>query len=149
MKVRLSNIEDEVLNGVSGVKAGMSFLRGAPKSEELTDVLSQADSLFKSISTRTLNLISSNDTYKKQMSEWKKKHSHITNTKSLVAGLISDVEDKMNKSILVSKRSDTRRKRELEKKIVMTFYKTNKEELKKIFDLQNLFIQAKRIVEKS
>ena len=41
-----------------------------------------------------------------------------------------------------------RRKREMEKKIVMNFYKTNRNELKKIFDLQNLLVRAKNMIVK-
>ena len=34
----------------------------------------------------------------------------------------------------------------MEKKLIMDFYKSNKNELKKIFDLQNLLVRAKNMI---
>jgi hypothetical protein len=72
----------------------------------------------------------------------------ITNTSQHVAGLISTVEEKLNKSIIEAKKADTKQKRQMEKNIVMNFYKSNKNELKKIFDLQNLLVRAKNMIVK-
>lgn len=163
--MKLENIEDEVVNGgLAGSKRVLSFLQSHVDShsnssdgfiskmsdvekKKMSALIKSANDLLKTISTRTLNMISSNNTYKSQIRDWQKKHGKSINTKAAVAGLISDVESKLNKSIVSSKRGDTRRKRELEKKIVMTFYKNNKDEIKKIFDLQYLIIQAKSMIE--
>lgn len=122
------------------------------ETEELTAILSQAGSLFRTISARTLNEIAVNDTYKIAIKAWNnlkvREGKEITNTSQHVAGLIASVEEKMNKSILEAKKADTRRKREMEKKIVVGFYRTNKNELKKIFDLQNLLVRAKNMIVK-
>ena len=120
------------------------------ETKTLTDILSKAGSLFNTISARTLNQIASNDTYKIQIKAWNnlkvRQGQKITNTSEHVAGLISEVERKLNKAILESKKEDTKRKRETEKRIVMAFYISNKNELKKIFDLQNMLVDAKLMI---
>lgn len=122
------------------------------ETKELNTILSQAGSLFRTISPRTMNEIATNDTYKITIKAWNnlkvREGKEITNTAQHVAGLISNVEQKLNKSILEAKKADTRLKREQEKKIVMNFYTSNKNELKKIFDLQNLLVRAKNMIVK-
>lgn len=120
------------------------------ETDELNSILTQAGSLFRTISARTLNTIATNDTYKITIKAWNnskvREGKEITNTTQHVAGLIATVEEKLNKSILEAKKADTKQKRQQEKKIVMDFYKSNKNELKKIFDLQNLLIRAKNMI---
>ena len=120
------------------------------ETDTLNAILSQAGSLFRTISPRTLNQIATNDTYKITIKAWNnlkvREGKEITNTTSHVAGLISSVEEKLNKSILEAKKADTRQKREMEKKIIIGFYRANKNELKKIFDLQNLLVRAKNMI---
>ena len=120
------------------------------ETDALNAILSQAGSLFRTISPRTMNLIATNDTYKITIKAWNnlkvREGKEITNTSSHVAGLISSVEEKLNKSILEAKKADTKQKRQMEKKIIMEFYKSNKNELKKIFDLQNLLVRAKNTI---
>ena len=120
------------------------------ETDNLTSILSQVGSLFRTISPKTLNEISINDTYKIAIKAWNnlkvREGKEITNTTAHVAGLIATVEEKLNKSILEAKKADTRQKREMEKKIVMNFYRSNKNELKKIFDLQNLLVRAKNMI---
>jgi hypothetical protein len=122
------------------------------ETDALNAILSQAGSLFRTISPRTLNTIATNDTYKVTIKAWNnlkvREGKEITNTATHVAGLISSVEEKLNKSILEAKRADTKQKRQMEKKLVMDFYKSNKNELKKIFDLQNILVRAKNMIVK-
>ena len=120
------------------------------ETDTLNAILSQAGSLFRTISPRTMNQIATNDTYKITIKAWNnlkvREGKEITNTTSHVAGLISSVEEKLNKSILEAKKADTKQKRQMEKKLIMEFYKSNKNELKKIFDLQNLLVRAKNMI---
>jgi hypothetical protein len=120
------------------------------ETDALNAILSQAGSIFRTISPRTMNQIATNDTYKITIKAWNnlkvREGKEITNTTSHVAGLISSVEEKLNKSILEAKKADTKQKRQMEKKIIMEFYKSNKNELKKIFDLQNLLVRAKNMI---
>jgi len=122
------------------------------ETDAITSILSQAGTLFRSISARTLNEIASNDTYKITIKAWNnlkvREGKEITNTSQHVAGLIASVEEKLNKSILEAKKADTKQKRQMEKTIIMRFYKSNQNELKKIFDLQNLLVRAKNMIVK-
>lgn len=120
------------------------------ETAKLTAILSQAGSLFRTISPRTLNMIATNDTYKIAIKAWNNSKvragEKITNTSAHVQGLIIDIENKLNKNILASKKADTHANRLKEKAIVLKFYHDNKIELKKIFDLQNLLVDAKLMV---
>lgn len=163
--LHLKHIEEEVLNGgISGTKNALSFLKSIhemivdnnaytkQEADEMVSLLKQADTTFRSIPAKTLNRIALNDTYRVEIKTWNKSMVHegkvIENTSKHVASLIANVEEKLNKSILEAKRSDTKIKRQQEKKIVLEFYKSNKNELKRIFDLQNLIIRAKIILSK-
>ena len=116
----------------------------------INSILSQAGSLFRTISPRTLNEIATNETYKIQIKAWNnskvRNNEKITNTVAHVKDLILSIEEKLNKNLGDAKKEDTRLKRAQEKTIVMNFYKANKDELKKIFDLQNLLVDAKHII---
>jgi len=116
----------------------------------INSILSQAGSLFRTISPRTLNEISTNETYKIQIKAWNnskvRNNEKITNTVTHVKDLILSIEEKLNKNLGDAKKEDTRLKRAQEKTIVMNFYKSNKDELKKIFDLQNLLVDAKHMI---
>ena len=122
----------------------------AQETQEITGILSQAGSLFRTISPRTMNEIATNDTYKIEIKAWNnlkvREGKEITDTASHVTGLILRVEEKLNKSIIEAKKEDTKRKRQMEKTIIMNFYKNNRNELKKIFDLQNLLVRAKNMI---
>ena len=120
------------------------------ETEELTSILSEAGSLFRQISPRTMNEIEVNDSYKTQIKAWNnlkvREGKEITNTATHVQQLILSIEEKMNKSIAEAKKQDTKLKRQKEKTIVVGWYKANRNELKKIFDLQNLLTRAKLMI---
>lgn len=120
------------------------------ETQEITGILSEVGTLFRSISSRTLNEIATNDTFKIQIKAWNnlkvREGKEITNTSAHVQGLLISIEEKLNKTIAEAKKEDTRQKRQKEKTIVMNWYKSNKNELKKIFDLQNLLIRAKLMI---
>lgn len=122
----------------------------AQETAELTAILSEAGNLFRQISPRTLNEIATNDTYKIQIKAWNnskvREGQTITDTAAHVKGLILSVTEKLNKNIEDAKKEDTRLKRQREKTIVLGFYMKNKDELKKIMDLQNLLVRAKLMI---
>ena len=124
----------------------------AAETKEINAILSQAGSLFRTISPRTLNQIATTESFNIQIKAWNnlkvREGKEITNTTQHVAGLIATVQEKLNKNILDAKKADTKTKRQEEKKMVMAFYIGNKNELKKIFDLQNLLVRAKNMIVK-
>ena len=146
----LKQTKDVWFRDASYVDASGTATFTVEETKELTAILSQAGSLFRTISPRTLNMISTNDTYKVQIKAWNnskvREGKEITDTNAHVAGLISSIEEKMNRHILDAKKADTKLKRQQEKKIVIDFYRGNRNELKKIFDLQNLLVRAKNMI---
>ena len=120
------------------------------ETSEVTAILSQAGALFRQISPNTLNQIATNDTYKIEIKAWNnlkvREGKEIDNTSAHVQGLILKTEEKLNRGILDAKKSDTRDKRIKEKNIILGFYRANKQQLKMIFDLQNLLVKAKLMI---
>ena len=148
----LSQSKNVWFRDASFVDASGTATFTASETAELNSLLSQAGTLFRTISARTLNEIATNDTYKIQIKAWNnskvREGQEITNTTAHVQGLILEVEKKLNKNITDAKKADTKVKRQQEKNIVMRFYTSNKNELKKIFDLQNLLTKAKNMIVK-
>jgi hypothetical protein len=70
----------------------------------------------------------------------------IRDTRAHVNGLMKWVEDRLNKEIISAKKADTKEKRIKEKTEVMRFYRTNAAQLKNIFDLMNMIIEAKLMI---
>lgn len=122
----------------------------AQETTKLNGILTQIGTLFRQISSRTLNEIAVNDTYKIEIKAWNnlkvREGQEIRNTAAHVQGLILKVEEKLNKSIQEAKKQDTKLKRQKEKTIIMNWYKVNRNDLKLIFDLQNLIIEAKLMI---
>jgi Family of unknown function (DUF6267) len=120
------------------------------ETAEITAVMSTIGTLFRTISPRVLNEIAANETYNIQIKTWNntkvREGQEISNTSAHVQGLISWVEERMNRLLQDTKKEDTRLKRQKEKTIVMSFYRSNIAELKKIFDLQNLIVKAKHMI---
>jgi hypothetical protein len=147
---RLKQTRNVWFRDASFVDASGTATFTSKETEELTSVLSEAGSLFRQISSRTLNEISVNDSYKIQIKAWNnlkvREGKEITNTSTHVQQLILSIEEKLNKSIAEAKKQDTKLKRQKEKTIVVGWYKANKNELKKIFDLQNLLVRAKLMI---
>jgi len=147
---RLKQTRNVWFRDASFVDASGTATFTSKETEELTSILSEAGSLFRQISSRTLNEIAVNDSYKIQIKAWNnlkvREGKEITNTATHVQQLILSIEDKMNKSIAEAKKQDTKLKRQKEKTIVVGWYKANRNELKKIFDLQNLLVRAKLMI---
>jgi hypothetical protein len=147
---RLKQTRNVWFRDASFIDASGTATFTAKETEEITSILSEAGSLFRQISSRTLNEIAVNDTYKTQIKAWNnlkvREGKEITNTATHVQGLILSIEERMNKSIAEAKKQDTKLKRQKEKTIVVGWYKANRNELKKIFDLQNLLVRAKLMI---
>lgn len=120
------------------------------ETEAITSVLADAGRLFRTISARTLNEIATNETYNTQIKTWNntkvREGAQIHNTVEHTKGLLLYVEDRLNRRVLEAKRNDTKQNRLKEKAIVLGWYRANKGELKKIFDLQNLINDAKLMI---
>ena len=120
------------------------------KSEnaKLTSILSQCGTTFRTIPASLLNQIATNETYRVQiMSFYNQKvraGEHMTSGHT--AQLIKWVGDKYQKQIDDAKMPATKAKRKAERDMVLRWYRNNAADLKKIFALQNLLIDAKMLL---
>jgi len=116
---------------------------------EITGILADAGRLFNQINAKTLNEIATSETIKVQIKTFNntkvRSGEAIKNTTAHTAELIRYVEDKLNKAIKEVKMAETIKKRITEKNEIMRFYRSNASNLKLIFDLQNLLVEAKNM----
>jgi hypothetical protein len=120
------------------------------ETKRITSILSEAGRVFQSINALTLNRIASVEKILLQIKTFNntkvRAGEPIRDTIKHTAELIKWVEDKLNKSILEVKRADTKMNRQKEKNELMRFYRTNISQLKLIFDLMNLIVEAKNFI---
>jgi hypothetical protein len=146
----LTTTKDVWFRDASFTDASGSATFTEKETADLTSILSQAGRLFNTIPALTLNKISSSETYLTQIKTYNntkvREGQEIRDTRAHVNGLMKWVEDKLNKEISAAKKADTKEKRIKEKTEVMRFYRTNAAQLKNIFDLMNMIIEAKLMI---
>jgi hypothetical protein len=147
---KLSTTKDVWFRDASFVDASGTATFTAAETKEITGILSQAGSLFQQINPMALNRISANDTILTQIKTFYnskvRSGEKIKNTLQHTNELIRTVEAKLNKEVLEAKLEKTKKRKIAEKNEIMRFYRTNANELKKIFDLQNLIVDAKLMI---
>ena len=118
------------------------------EKDQLTAILSQAGNLFRTIPAGVLNEIASNETYRVHIMSFfnQKIRAGEHFGPSHTAQLIKWVGDKYSDNVNGAKKPETRQKRNMERTVVLRWYRQNATNLKKIFELQNLLIQAKNIL---
>ena len=116
----------------------------------ITSILSQAGRVFQSIPSLTLNRIAASETYLTQIKTFNntkvREGKKISDTRLHTQQLIQWVEAKLNKEVLAAKKEETKQKRLKEKNEVVRFYRSNAVQLKQIFDLMNLIVDAKLMI---
>jgi hypothetical protein len=126
----------------------VTFTEG--ETAEITSILSQAGRTFQTIPALTLNRISASDVFLTQIKTFNntkvREGKKIADTRIHTQELLNWVEAKLNKEILAAKKEDTKQKRIKEKNEVMRFYRSNAVQLKMIFDLMNLIVDAKLMI---
>ena len=146
----LSRTKDVWYRDASFVDASGTATFTQKETSEITAILSAAGRMFQTISPLTLNKIAASDVYNTQIKTFNntkvREGQKITNTTAHVNELIRYIETKMNKAILDAKQEQTKQKRLQEKNEVMRFYRTNSVQLKNIFDLMNLIVDAKIMI---
>ena len=146
----LTTTKDVWFRDASFADASGSATFTEKETADLTTILSQAGRLFTTIPALTLNKIASSETYLTQIKTYNntkvREGQEIRDTRAHVNGLMKWVEDKLNKEILAAKKADTKEKRIKEKTEVMRFYRTNAAQLKNVFDLMNMIIEAKLMI---
>ena len=147
---KLSTTKDVWFRDASFVDTSGSATFTEEETKQLTMILSLAGRTFQSISSATLNRISTNEvikTYIKTFNNAKvREGKKITNTNQHTLELIRWVEAKLNKDIADVKKEETKRKRIAAKTEIMRFFRQNAAQLRFIFDLQNLLVDAKLMI---
>jgi len=147
---RLSPTKDVWFRDASFTDASGSATFTAEETAEITSILSNAGRTFQSIPALTLNRIAASDVFLTQIKTFNntkvREGKKIADTRVHTQELINWVETKLNKEILAAKKEDTKQKRIKEKNEVMRFYRSNAIQLKQIFDLMNLIVDAKLMI---
>ena len=123
------------------------------ETKQITGILSNAGRTLQSINSLNLNRIAANDvilTYIKTFNNTKVREGQaIKNTALHTAELVRWVEAKLNKDIADAKREETKQKRVKEKTEIMRFFRGAAADLRNIFDLMNLIVDAKNMIVKT
>jgi hypothetical protein len=146
----LKSTKDVWFRDASFTDASGSATFTQDETASITSVLSQAGRVFQTIPALTLNRISASDVFLTQIKTFNntkvREGKKIADTRVHTQELLNWVEAKLNKEILAAKRDDTKQKRIKEKNEVMRFYRSNAVQLKLIFDLMNLIVDAKLMI---
>lgn len=150
---RMKSTKDVWFRDASFVDASGTATFTQEETKAVTTILSAAGRTFQTIAPLVLNRIAASDTILLEIKTFNntkvREGQEIRDTRKHVMELQRWAEDKYNKAILGAKRDDTKKKRLAEKTEMMRFYRTNAIQLKLIFDLMNLIVQAKnRIIRK-
>ena len=147
---RLSTTKDVWFRDASFTDASGSVTFTEEETAAITSILANAGRVFQSIPALTLNRIAASETYLTQIKTFNntkvREGKKIADTRLHTQQLIQWVEAKLNKEVLAAKKEDTKQKRIKEKNEVMRFYRSNAIQLKQIFDLMNLIVDAKLMI---
>ena len=119
------------------------------ETKEITDVLSQAGKTFQTLKADVLNNVGDSDIniLVKAFNNTKVRAGEkITNTRQHTRGLIAYVYDKLKKDVDKVKRPETKKEKQLTMDNKMKFFRSNSSQLVKIFDMQNLLVDAKELI---
>ena len=148
----LTKTKDVWFRDASFVDASGTATFTEKETAQITNLLSNAGRTFQSISSLVLNRIANSDPILLQIKTFNntkvREGQKITNTSAHVTELTRWVENRLNAEILKAKMAATKQKKQIEKNEIMRFYRTNAVQLKLIFDLMNLIVDAKLMVVK-
>ena len=116
----------------------------------ITKVLSQAGKTFHTLNSEFLNMISQNDDINIMIKTYNntkvRTGQKITNTRMHTKGLIEYVYDKLKKEVDKVKRPQNKKIKQMNMDRLMKEFRSNSSQLVKIFDMQNLLVDAKEMV---
>lgn len=147
---KLQTTKDVWFRDASFVDASGTATFTEEETKEITYTLSQAGRVLQSINAMTLNRIAASEVIMTQIKTFNNSKiragEKIKNTTAHTNELVKTIENKLNANILDAKKTETKQKRQTEKNELMRFYRGNAQELKKIFDLMNLVVDAKLMI---
>lgn len=146
----LTHTKDVWFRDASFVDASGTATFTETETKQITSILSEAGNVFRSINPLVLNRIATNGTFNllvKTFNNTKVRSGEpIKDTRKHTIELINWIEDRLNKEVLAAKKEDTKKKRITEKNEVVRFFRTNASQMKNIFDLMNLIVDAKVLI---
>ena len=120
------------------------------ETDAITKVLSQAGKTFHTLKSEFLSMISQDDEIKIMIKTYNntkvRTGQKITNTRMHTKGLIEYVYDKLKKEVDKVKRPQNKRIKQQNMDRLMKEFRSNSSQLVKIFDMQNLLVDAKEMV---
>ena len=120
------------------------------ETKEITAILSEAGRAFQTLNPMVLNRISASETILEYIKTFNNSKIRIgekvKDTRQHTLELIRWLEDRLNKEVLAAKKEETKKKRIAEKNEVMRFFRSSAAQLKQIFDLMNLIVDAKLLI---
>jgi len=120
------------------------------ETKSVSELLTKAGYLFRSISPKVLNEIAMNNTYRvliKTFNNTKVREGEkIARPGRHAYEFIRWMADRWSAEAYNAKKEDTRGKRNSERTMLLRFFRQNAGQLKLIFELQNLIIDAKLII---
>ena len=120
------------------------------ETDAITKVLSQAGKTFHTLKSEFLSMISQDEEIKTMIKTYNntkvRTGQKITNTRMHTKGLIEYVYDKLKKEVDKVKRPQNKRIKQQNMDRLMKEFRSNSSQLVKIFDMQNLLVDAKEMV---
>jgi len=120
------------------------------ETDAITKVLSKAGKTFHTLKSDVLQMISEDDDTKILVKTYNntkvRAGEKITNTRMHTAGLIAYVYDKLKKDVDKVKRPNIKANKQQKMDDYMKFFRSNSSQLVKIFDMQNLLVDAKDMI---
>ena len=120
------------------------------ETDSITKVLSTAGKTFRTLDAGVLTMIAEDEdtqTLVKTYNNTKvRAGERITNTRKHTQGLIAYIYDKLKKDVDKVKRPQNKAVKQQTMDDKMKFFRSNSSQLVKIFDMQNLLVQAKDMI---
>lgn len=154
---KIQHIEDVVFNrGFVGAKQTLQVLDSLKERLSGTDLMSREEFLsvsekitkakrvLSNISSLTLNRISTSETIKNQFQSFVEAKKNNLLDSDILNSFMKKAEQSLNAHILQAKRTDTKRKRQIEKTSVLRFYRNSSKEIPLIFEFISLINDSKK-----
>ena len=120
------------------------------ETDAITKVLSQAGKTFKTLDSSILSKISEDTDTQLLIKAFHntkvRAGEKIKNTRKHTQGLIANVYDKLKKEVDKVKRPQNKEIKQQNMDRKMNFFRSNSSQLVKIFDMQNLLVDAKELI---
>ena len=119
------------------------------ETKEINGILSQAGKTFRTLKSNVLNTVEDTK-YRELIKTFNntkvRAGEKITDTRQHTRGLIAYVYDKLKADVDRVKRPETKEEKQLTMDNKMKFFRSNSSQLVKIFDMQNILVDAKELI---